>query len=387
MKQLSLLSIFILAGLFAIAQQSLTIPYQALVRDAAGNPVTNQQIGAKITLLQDSIAGPEVFSETHTVTSNTFGQMELQIGSVNTTAFDTIDWSAGKIFIRLEVEIQTGEGFQEIGTHQLLAVPFAKYAEEGGWWNKTDEGIEYQNGKLKVGTTGSPSYLNLDGGFYFQNYCSIDSNDQLGIDNKIIQRLYDTTHYYGYTKGLEVFSIVYYNSTIGSSDLSRYNLGLLDVSSVFGTIYGNSFGIWGSSYARDEGTVYGNSISVYGQGANTGHVTGDLIGVKGSCSSGGTVDGNRWAVYSNGNLYATNLKSRSENLKTYLEVRDSKKAAPIDESTIIQAEYLIEQDTILDLGKFNMFLLEKIDQLIQSNLQQQNQIEALQNEIETLKNK
>jgi len=129
MKHVSLLLIIVLAGLYAFAQQSLTIPYQALVRDANGNPVANQQIEAKITLLQDSIAGTEVFSEVHQLTTNSFGQMEIQIGSSDTTAFDNIDWSASKMYIKLEVDLEGGTNNQEIGTHQLLAVPYAKYAE------------------------------------------------------------------------------------------------------------------------------------------------------------------------------------------------------------------------------------------------------------------
>ena len=162
MKHVSLLLIIVFAGLYAFAQQTLTIPYQALVRDAAGNPVTYQQIGAKITLLQDSIAGQEVFSETHTTFTNAFGQMELQIGSVDTTAFDGIDWSVEKMFIKLEVDI-TGTVYQEIATVPLLAVPFAKYAEEAAGWKKNETGISYLNGNIGIGSENPTEKIDVEG--------------------------------------------------------------------------------------------------------------------------------------------------------------------------------------------------------------------------------
>jgi len=163
MKHASLLLIIVLAGLFAAAQQTLTIPYQALVRDANGNPVTNQQIGAKITLLQDSIAGQEVFSETHAAFTNAFGQMELQIGSVETAVFDAIDWSAGKMFIRLEVDITGGTEYQTIATHQLLAVPYAKYAEEAAGWKKNETGISFMDGNVGIGVDSAINNLDING--------------------------------------------------------------------------------------------------------------------------------------------------------------------------------------------------------------------------------
>ncbi len=52
------------------AQQSFN--YQAVIRDASGNVLTNQSIGVEIILLQGSATGTNVYEETHTVTSNDF---------------------------------------------------------------------------------------------------------------------------------------------------------------------------------------------------------------------------------------------------------------------------------------------------------------------------
>jgi len=455
MKKINLITTFVFLAFAAYTQQTLTIPYQALVRDVNGNPVANQQIGAKITLLQDSIAGPEVFSEIHTTLTNAFGQMELQIGSVETAAFDTIDWSAGRMFINLEVDISGGINYLDIGTLPLLAMPYAKYAEEAAGWEQAEGGIILKDGKVGIGTSDlSNSQTNLQvylddpyyggvritntdsientsalfrvdastmhsnafrierngnvkigdsesmadfsvkGNISFEDECHIDENDQTFQRNFILSSMKDVDHYYGYSVGLYVRSQLDEGSIVGSSGNERYIQALYGRSDVYGDIYGNSYGIFGLSYARTNATIYGNSISVLGQGANQGHVTGDLIGVYGATTSAGIVDGNRWGVYSQGALYATNLKSRSQDVKSFLKNRQPEKTSQLNTNSINEIETIIEQDTILDFGKMNLFLLEKIDQLIQSNLQQQKEIESqilrfekLEAEIETLKNK
>ena len=474
MKHLTLLSILFFAGFFASAQQTLTIPYQALVRDANGNPVTNQQIGARITLLAESITGNPIFEETHTATTNAFGQMELQIGSVETASFDAIDWSAGKMFIKLEVDINGGAAYQIITTHQLLAVPFAKYAEnakyaeEGSGWEKTEKGIAFKNGNVQIGDSIFDADLSVQGNIFFQDTCYISSNGQDAYRNFIRTRLIDVDHYYGHAKGLEIRTIVDQNVSVGSVTDDRYVQALYGESDIYGTVYGNSYGIYGLSYVRSNATVNGNSVSVYGQGANAGHVSGDLVGIYGAVSDGGTVDGKRWAgrfdgnvkIYGgssgqnptnlqglfiensgvsntsfvfqtasvgggkslsvtnagnvgigtispgtyklkiNGDFYATNMKTSSLGFSNILKSIENQsnnsdvKAAKFDIIKTSDLQSFIENDSTVDLVKMNVFLLEKIDQLIQSNIQQQednqkhqSDIEYLKSEIETLKNK
>jgi len=301
MKHVSLLLIIAFAGLYAFAQQTLTIPYQALVRDANGNPVVNQQIGAKITLLAESITGTVIFEETHTAFTNAFGQMELQIGSVNTTAFDTIDWSAGKMFIRLEADITGGIAYQPIATHQLLAVPFAKYAEEAAGWKKNETGISFMDGNVQIGDYLYDADLSVQGNIFVDDTCYISYNDKQSIRNYINFRLKDTDHYYGYTQGLRIMTSLDENVQVGSLGNNRYVMGLNCYPVIYGDIYGDLNGVWVRNNIQSTATIHGNSISVYATDWNTGHVTGDLIGVYATASSGGTVDGNRWAGYFKGN--------------------------------------------------------------------------------------
>ncbi len=116
-------SILLLIGLTTFAQTPISFNYQAVLRDASGGILANQQVEIGVTILQGSASGTEVFSETHSVTTNEFGLVNLQIGSVNTADMETIDWSAGPYFIQISVDGTV------MGTSQLLSVPFAIHAK------------------------------------------------------------------------------------------------------------------------------------------------------------------------------------------------------------------------------------------------------------------
>jgi hypothetical protein len=100
--------------------------YQAVLRDADGEVKANESVILTIELLQGSAEGSPVFSEVHNTQTNAFGLVNLQVGSVNTENFETIDWSSGDYYIRISVDEL------EMGTSPLLSVPFALYAASGG---------------------------------------------------------------------------------------------------------------------------------------------------------------------------------------------------------------------------------------------------------------
>jgi hypothetical protein len=76
-----------------------------------------------------------VYQETHNATPNTYGLFNLSIGqgTPGTGSFGAIDWSAGAYFT--QVELNTGSGFQNMGTQQMLSVPYALYAGRAGTVN------------------------------------------------------------------------------------------------------------------------------------------------------------------------------------------------------------------------------------------------------------
>ncbi|MCS6981657.1 MAG: hypothetical protein NZM65_05605 [Flavobacteriales bacterium] len=130
-KSIILLSCGALWGAFGSALWSQTPPqginYQAVARDAGSNLITGP-LTVRITLRQGSASGPTVYQETHNVTANTYGLFNLAIGqgSPQSGSFAGIDWGMGPYFA--QVEINAGSGFMNMGTQQLLSVPYALYA-------------------------------------------------------------------------------------------------------------------------------------------------------------------------------------------------------------------------------------------------------------------
>jgi hypothetical protein len=110
------------------------INYQAVARDAGGNLITTP-LTVRISIRSGSASGPVVYQETHNATPNTYGLFNLSIGqgTPGTGSFGAIDWSAGTYFA--QVELNTGSGFQNMGTQQMLSVPYALYAGKAGTVN------------------------------------------------------------------------------------------------------------------------------------------------------------------------------------------------------------------------------------------------------------
>lgn len=118
----------------AFAQSPNKFSYQAVVRNSSNELVVSQPVGVKISLLFNSPTGIIVYQETHTPQSNANGLVTLEVGNGEVVAGDmsTIDWGAGSYFIKTEVDPNGGTNYSVTSTSQLLSVPFALYAANGG---------------------------------------------------------------------------------------------------------------------------------------------------------------------------------------------------------------------------------------------------------------
>jgi hypothetical protein len=123
LTSLFIVLIVILPGGNSFGQTPATFNYQAIIRDASGAPMASSNVSIQVDILQGTATGTVVYSETHNTTSNVFGLVNLEIGSQNTSNFATIDWSDGPYFIKISVD------GTEMGTSQLLSVPYALYAK------------------------------------------------------------------------------------------------------------------------------------------------------------------------------------------------------------------------------------------------------------------
>ncbi len=90
------LALFFAITLQGLAQAPQAISYQAAVRDANGKILANQAVSIKISILQNATDGNAVYVETHALTTNAHGLVNLAIGRGTpiTGTFAAIDWSA-----------------------------------------------------------------------------------------------------------------------------------------------------------------------------------------------------------------------------------------------------------------------------------------------------
>ncbi|MEN9332960.1 MAG: hypothetical protein RLY35_140 [Bacteroidota bacterium] len=128
---LTLLLLFLSTSI-AFAQSDIGIPYQGILRDNNGAEMVNTSATIQSIIRINSVNGQIIFSESHQVVTDGFGYFLITIGSgtVNNSfpAFSQIDWSTNLKF--LQIQVNFGSGFVDLGTTQLLSVPYALFADD-----------------------------------------------------------------------------------------------------------------------------------------------------------------------------------------------------------------------------------------------------------------
>jgi hypothetical protein len=101
------------------------IPYQAAARDGNGQPVVDSPVNVRFSLREGAADGATSYIESHSLTTNSIGLFNTVFGNGTPvqSAFDSINWAATTKF--LQVEIDLGSGYVDMGTTQLLSVPYA----------------------------------------------------------------------------------------------------------------------------------------------------------------------------------------------------------------------------------------------------------------------
>lgn len=164
MKVLSTLFLLVALSVTSIAQAPNAFNYQGVARNINNVPLSEQQIGLQITILQDSISGIEVYKETHRVMTSELGLFSIQIGtgSVVEGTFQSINWQVGNFFIQIGMDENGGSNYQTIGASQFLSVPYAQFANNGSKWTEVEPEfrINYPQ-KVNIGNT-NPIFFDHD---------------------------------------------------------------------------------------------------------------------------------------------------------------------------------------------------------------------------------
>lgn len=130
MKKIFTLFFVLTLASFSLAQTPQKFNYQAIARNTTGIELASQNIGLRISILDGSPSGTLVYQETHAITTNAFGLMNLSVGSgtVVSGTFATIAWGSGSKFIKTEIDPTGGSNYSVAGTTELISVPYALFA-------------------------------------------------------------------------------------------------------------------------------------------------------------------------------------------------------------------------------------------------------------------
>jgi uncharacterized protein (TIGR02145 family) len=87
-----------------------------------------------MSILKGSSSGISQYSELHSANTGALGIVNLVIGNGTGKTGDitTIDWGADTYYLKVEIDKTGGTSFVDMGTTQLLSVPYALYAESAG---------------------------------------------------------------------------------------------------------------------------------------------------------------------------------------------------------------------------------------------------------------
>ncbi len=125
-KHILLTSILMMMSAMLFAQVAQGFNYQAALRNADGEVASNTSAALRMSIHQNTFDGTIVYQETHNTTTNQFGLVNLIIGEgmPDQGTFDAVQWNTGTSFF-MQVEVDLGDGFVDIGSQQLMSVPFA----------------------------------------------------------------------------------------------------------------------------------------------------------------------------------------------------------------------------------------------------------------------
>lgn len=172
-KQFLQIAVFMLVAFAAQAQVPQAMNYQAVVRDNNGAVLANQSVNMRFTVRNNTATGTAVYRETKALTTNSLGLVTHAIGTgtVVSGTFAGINWGSGSKYLQVEIDAAGGNNFTDLGSSELLSVPYALYAANGGGGGATGAtgptgatGAAGQNGSNGVtGATGPTGAAGVKG--------------------------------------------------------------------------------------------------------------------------------------------------------------------------------------------------------------------------------
>lgn len=172
----------ILVSVKAFGQQAPpeAFTYSGIARNS-GQPVTNQAISLRLSILHGSSATLD-YSESQSTTTDLAGYFSVNVGlgTVLSGTFNTIDWQSGSHFLKVEADYSGGNNYTDLGTTQLLSVPYALHAKS-------------LSGLAKIKLNGTPTtdpsldlVYDFTGGLITKTNYRVDLANKLSLDSTTV---------------------------------------------------------------------------------------------------------------------------------------------------------------------------------------------------------
>jgi hypothetical protein len=239
MKKIALffISLFLMT-IVVISQTPQAFKYQAVARTSTGNLIQNQLVAFRISILQGSPSGTLLYQERQTTNTNNYGLANLDIGNgtVLSGIFSSINWSLGQMYIKVELDPLGGTTYQNMGTTQLLSVPYALYSRTSDDLTLPFDGsVSYFGNALSVTNSGYGNAISgisssTSSGLYIGVYGESAASFGIGVDGHSSGA--------GATLGMGVRGVAISEEGVGVYGLNNSNTG-------------TTKGIWGNVFSDD----------------------------------------------------------------------------------------------------------------------------------------
>ncbi len=133
MKKSLLLLFSVFLTVVVLGQAPGLINYQGVARNVVGSAIPNQNIKLRLSVRNGSPTGTVLYQETRTLKTNYFGMFTVAIGGPGASnvqgTITGINWSTGGAkYLQVEMDPTGGNNLVDMGTGQLLSVPYAMFA-------------------------------------------------------------------------------------------------------------------------------------------------------------------------------------------------------------------------------------------------------------------
>jgi hypothetical protein len=134
MKNILNILLLVLLANIALAQAPQGIPYQAVARNSTGAILASTAISVRFTIRDSVATGNIKYRETFSVTTTVQGMFSVNVGqgTVVSGTFAGINWGTNAKFMQVEIDPAGSTSFIDMGTQQMMSVPYALYSNTSG---------------------------------------------------------------------------------------------------------------------------------------------------------------------------------------------------------------------------------------------------------------